>query len=100
MIGNEIVSKSQFKLSNDNCQLSEADFFVKPNYYKLSAVGSVSALEAEVAKGPVAVAIAANGKTFRNYNGGIMNACEGSPNHAALLVGYGSTDSGKDFWLV
>ena len=37
---------------------------------------------------------------FMEYKGGIYAGCSsGSPNHAVVVVGYG-TESGTDFWLI
>ena len=63
-------------------------------------VGNSTALELDLLAGPVAVAISAGGTVFKNYESGIIEKCEGTPNHAALLVGYGTSDLGKDYWLV
>ncbi|XP_017125121.1 procathepsin L [Drosophila elegans] len=51
--------------------------------------------------GPVACSV--NGlETLKNYEGGIYNDNEcnqGEPNHAILVVGYGS-ENGQDYWIV
>ncbi|XP_016972204.1 procathepsin L [Drosophila rhopaloa] len=51
--------------------------------------------------GPVACSV--NGlETLKNYEGGIYNDNEcnqGEPNHAILVVGYGS-ENGQDYWII
>jgi C1A family cysteine protease len=59
------------------------------------------ALLTEVTKGPVAVTLAASSKWFRFYGGGVIDkTCGDTPNHAALLVGYGQTSGGRNYWLI
>jgi len=60
-----------------------------------------NALRAAVAKGPVSVAIDAAGLNFQLYFGGIMkHFCGTSLDHGVLVVGYGSSSSGEDFWIL
>jgi len=53
--------------------------------------------------GPVAVAAAAYNDAFRGYSGGVLDdaACASSEivDHALLVVGFGTTEDGKDYWL-
>lgn len=46
------------------------------------------------------IAISANGN-WRLYESGVWfeKSCSSWPNHAVLLVGYG-TDNGRDYWLI
>jgi C1A family cysteine protease len=52
--------------------------------------------------GPLAVTI--NGATLQYYTGGVINVpyeqCPYAPNHGVNLVGYGTTESGLDYWIV
>lgn len=55
--------------------------------------------------GPLPVAIDAGPRSFHSYKSGVYNDpdCRNSPrslNHAVLLVGYGTTKTGGDFWLL
>lgn len=63
---------------------------------------SESALKEAVARQPVAVAIHAYTEDFKNYRSGVLDtpACNENVDHAALVVGYGTTLEGVDFWLV
>lgn len=58
-------------------------------------------LKAAVSVQPVAVAIQADQPFFRLYSQGVIDrACGSHLNHAVLLVGYGTTPEGIDYWLV
>lgn len=59
------------------------------------------ALQMAVAKQPVSVAIEAAGRAFQLYTSGVFDgACGTKLDHGVTAVGYGSTDAGKDFWIV
>jgi len=56
-------------------------------------------------RGPLPVAIDAGARSFHAYKSGVYDdrACKSNLrglNHAVLLVGYGTTDLGKDYWLL
>jgi len=58
-------------------------------------------LKAAVATGPVSVAIDAAGIGFQLYFGGIMkHFCGTSLDHGVLVVGYGTSSSNEDFWIL
>jgi cathepsin F len=52
--------------------------------------------------GPLAITI--NGRILQYYSGGIINvpyaSCPYAPNHGVLLIGYGTTPRGLDYWIV
>jgi len=53
--------------------------------------------------GPVSVAIDASHESFQFYNEGVYyeKACSAvNLDHGVLVVGYGTTDDGTDYWLV
>lgn len=67
------------------------------------ASGDESALLAAVNAGPVSVAIEADRQVFQLYKSGVFKstaACGKQLDHGVLVVGYGSTDSGHDYWRV
>jgi C1A family cysteine protease len=74
-------------------------------FYEVRANGSDERLRAALWQyGPLSVAIDAS-SMFEAYAGGVLNDTEcqaDSPNHAVLLVGYGSnqTDHRGDYWIV
>jgi C1A family cysteine protease len=63
--------------------------------------GSVAALKAALALGPVSVAIEADTFVFQFYNNGVLNSksCGTNLDHGVLAVGYG-TENGQDYYLV
>ncbi|CAK9012216.1 Cathepsin L [Cleaved into: Cathepsin L heavy chain, partial [Durusdinium trenchii] len=61
-----------------------------------------AALKAAVARQPVAVAINGYVDEFKFYESGVLDSpsCDENVDHAVLVVGYGTTLEGEDFWLV
>ena len=85
--------------SDGSCSYSCTKYFpVDASYFvgSSSSVPSTSAIKQAIYDhGPVAVAVYVN-STFQNYSGGIYNSCtNSSPNHAVVLVGWGST-----YWIM
>lgn len=58
--------------------------------------------EMVAAYGPVAVVIDASLDSFREYKSGVYfdPECTQQVNHAMLVVGYGTSESGEDYWIV
>jgi C1A family cysteine protease len=59
------------------------------------------ALEEAVAKQPVIVSLQSSSSTLRGYKGGIMDyeaLPDTPPNHAVLIVGYGTDPDGVKYW--
>mmetsp|Transcript_34562 Transcript_34562/g.43662 ORF Transcript_34562/g.43662 Transcript_34562/m.43662 type:complete len:168 (-) Transcript_34562:453-956(-) len=59
------------------------------------------ALMEAVAQQPVAIAIEADQLAFQFYSSGVFSGnCGTNLDHGVLLVGYGTSDDGEDFWKV
>jgi hypothetical protein len=73
--------------------------------YRTVAPGSEKALLRAVTRGPVTANIDATGDGFRHYAGGIYDAQDclddgDEVNHAVVVVGFGETDAGDEYWLL
>lgn len=88
------------------CKFNKSKVVMTDSGYALLKEGDEDALKKVVAKfGPVSVAIDASPVTFQFYRKGVYKSkfChsdESSLDHAVLIVGYGTTDKGVDYWLV
>merc|ERR1711998_171546 len=73
---------------------------VKLAGYRKISRGSESDLKDAVAKRPVAVGIDAHHPAFKLYSSGVFDIdyCTTHLTHAVLVVGYGTTSEGTDFW--
>nr|GMD08375.1 ervatamin-B-like [Ipomoea batatas] len=64
------------------------------------------ALQSAVTDQPVSVAITIDPQLFRQYAGGVFTGyngggdCGSEGSHAVTIIGYGTSDEGKDYWLV
>nr|GLL30379.1 ervatamin-B-like [Ipomoea trifida] len=64
------------------------------------------ALQSAVTDQPVSVAITIDAQLFRQYAGGVFTGyngggdCGSEGSHAVTIIGYGTSDEGKDYWLV
>ncbi|KAL9238319.1 hypothetical protein vseg_012754 [Gypsophila vaccaria] len=59
------------------------------------------ALQKAVANQPVSVAIEAGGRAFQLYKSGVFTgSCGTALDHGVVAVGYGTTEDGKDYWIV
>ncbi|XP_039169677.1 ervatamin-B [Eucalyptus grandis] len=54
-----------------------------------------------VAQQPVSVIIPSSGQEFQYYSGGVFNGeCGPKLDHAVVVVGYGTSEEGTDFWKI
>lgn len=86
---------------------SAAAVYWQPNVseYRVVKQQSESALLRAVATGPVSASLDATGDGFRHYSGGIYDANDclsdgNEVNHAVVVVGYGETESGEQYWVL
>ncbi|XP_050222829.1 vignain-like [Mercurialis annua] len=60
-----------------------------------------TALLQAVVNQPVSVVIDTAGSEFQFYSQGVFNGnCETEPDHAVVIVGYGTTIAGSKYWIV
>ncbi|KFM62807.1 Cathepsin L, partial [Stegodyphus mimosarum] len=72
-------------------------------YVDIPSGDETKLMEAVATVGPVSVAIDASHESFQFYSHGVYNEVEcDSKNldHGVLVVGYGTTEDGEDYWLV
>ncbi|KAH7700783.1 cathepsin L, partial [Aphelenchoides avenae] len=85
------------------CQFNKNKVAAKISSYEQVKQGDEEQLKIAVGtRGPVSVAIQTTDK-WQSYTEGIFddNTCTaGASNHIVLVVGYGTTDDGKDYWIV
>ena len=64
--------------------------------------GDEDLMEKTVAElGAVSTSLAADSDDFITYKGGVYDGdCSNNRNHAVTVVGYGTTESGKKYWLI
>lgn len=69
--------------------------------YKTVEAGSLESLMSAVKQQPVSVAIEADQMSFQLYKRGVLTgSCGATLDHGVLLVGYGTSEDGKDYWKV
>ena len=62
---------------------------------------SADALRRAISQQPVSVVIQADQRIFQFYDSGVITSnCGNQLDHAVLAVGYGSTESGQDYFMV
>jgi cathepsin L len=87
----------------NTCQFSSSNVGDTISNYQDVTSGSESALQTAANQQPVSVAIDASNNSFQLYTSGVYYepACSStSLDHGVLVVGYGTDNSGTDYWLV
>jgi hypothetical protein len=86
---------------DQTCQDSQHTGVVRSTGHVTVRAGSVSALEEQIAIGPVGIALAAGNTYFGNYASGVMDdaRCGSSLDHAITAIGYG-IEGGKKYYIV
>lgn len=78
----------------------------KPPVVKINNMKSMkntyeARLKSRVHEQPVSVLVDAHSREFKEYREGIFTgSCGTETNHAMLVVGYGTTANGTDYWIV
>nr|QCG74717.1 cathepsin [Lethenteron camtschaticum] len=92
-----------YEHADGKCRFKPANVATKCSSYQFVEPSSNEEVlrQAVASVGPIAIAMNADLDTFKHYKSGLFNepSCDKSPNHAMLVVGYG-TLSGNDFWIV
>ncbi|XP_014246985.1 cathepsin L1-like [Cimex lectularius] len=93
-----------YEAQDDVCRYSpQYKGAVDTGYVKIPE-GDEETLKAAIASvGPISIGIDANHNSLFNYKEGVYYEPECSTenlDHGVLLVGYGTTDDGEDYWLV
>jgi cathepsin L len=87
----------------NNCQYNPANSAETLSNYQDVSQGDENALMTAANQQPVSVAIDASHDSFQSYTGGVYyepQCSSTSLDHGVLVVGYGTDDSGNDYWLV
>jgi len=103
--GLDTESSYPFTGDNETCEYQSSNSAVSITGWNQTAQGDENALmEAVYNYGPVGVAISVD-DAFANYQSGVYvdPSCPNDPDdldHAVLVVGYGTSDNGTDYWIV
>lgn len=89
---------------DDSCHFNKATIGATDRGFTDIPQGNEKKLAEAIANvGPVAVAIDASHESFQFYSEGVYNEpqCDAQNlDHGVLAVGYGTDESGQDYWLV
>jgi len=93
-----------YEAEDDTCRFNKQDIGATDVGYMDIPEGDEQALKEAVAiHGPVSIAIDASQSSFQFYHSGVYddpNCSSTQLDHGVLAVGYGTDDSGRDYWLV
>ncbi|KAF6215879.1 hypothetical protein GE061_000214 [Apolygus lucorum] len=100
--GQEPLSDYPYDAKQGVCEFKPSDVSVKISSYTRIPRGDEKALQDAIATvGPVSVAMDA--RLLSGYTGGIFDppiCLQDSLDHAVLVVGYGTTESGEDYYMM
>jgi len=88
---------------DDPCTFDKSKVAAKFSGFKDVTGGEAGLKEAVATVGPISVGIDASSPLFQFYKKGVYHGlfCSSTNlDHGVLVVGYGTTDDGKDYWLV
>jgi len=88
---------------DDPCQFNKSNVGAKFSNYKNVKGGEAGLKKAVATIGPISVAIDASNPEFQFYKKGVYydKTCSSTMlDHGVLVVGYGTTKNGTDYWIV
>ena len=88
---------------DDPCQFNKSNVGAKFSNYKDVKGGEAGLKKAVATIGPISVAIDASNPEFQFYKKGVYydKTCSSTMlDHGVLVVGYGTTKNGTDYWIV
>jgi cathepsin L len=93
-----------YEAQDDSCRFNQRNIGATDSGFVDIPQGSETKLKEAVATvGPVSVAIDASHESFQFYSHGVydeQDCSSESLDHGVLVVGYGTTDEGQDYWIV
>lgn len=90
-----------YEAKNGVCRSSRCKVHDPIKGYKDVQPHSETALMEALTHQPVSIGIEADQASFQFYGGGVMSGtCGSKVDHGVLVVGYGTTNDGQDFWKV
>ena len=94
-----------YEARDDTCRFDKSCVSATISSYGSVSANNDKAMIEALARQPISIAIYAAGSTFQHYNGGVYDdpTCysdESHLDHGVLLVGYGTTDDGKDYYIL
>jgi C1A family cysteine protease len=82
------------------CRTLSRQCLFTPRVRRLTTVRSEAAFQSALVRGPIVIAMHVNA-VFHTYAQGIFDgSCTGSANHAVLLVGYNTSETGVPYWII
>lgn len=96
-----VSGASPYNSTQLQCATCNKNAAVAPESFNFVTPNSTQALMSAVVQQPVSIAIQANSETFKFYSSGVYTAdCGLDLDHAVLVVGYGISDQGIQYWKV
>lgn len=90
-----------YEAKNGVCRSSKCQVHDPIKGFKDVQPHSSNALMEALTHQPVSIGIEADQASFQFYGGGVMSgSCGSKVDHGVLVVGYGTTSDGQDFWKV